>query len=876
MTAPRWTSAALLLTSLLATRAAWAAPTTPATPARPITPPSAPTPTRALDVDGDGRDDLVSASGEELRVALPTGVAVAPLPGVPELATLTARTLGPARLLAVEVARRRGRALWVATVRGAQLRELARLPLGPMGVDEEYRAGAELSARGLLRWQARLDITHCDGAPLRLFAEAWDPQAQRWVASPATDLPTQADGVAPVTAEAVGAPASVADLFRARTATSQQGAKRADALTLPSELYDGDLKTAWRAGPDATPRAVGPGEVLGFRARLATGRALRLRVVPGDASSAAALRAASRPAKLWIVGARQRYVATLPDPVADGRVGAAYIITLPQPIEGCLSVIVDSIYAGAGGDARLAIAELTVQTDLEDDGQGGTGALAAAVARGGGDGDRAARVLARRGAAAAQALLEELARADAVAARQRLARALAALSEPAIGAPLTAALRDGWMGAPDLDEAVAALARIAAHDGLADVVVSPSAALAARLAAAAALAAARSPRLTGLAGVGPRELRQRVIAALTTLSTPELLAAAERAPDAPAAGDLWRAAVRVAAPRAAERAALAEELARKLPRAADYERRYRLATGVAELAARDGDATRVDALLAHLATLPGPERAALRQAVAAVLARAPAAALVPALRGLAADGDAGVRLAITRGLTDAAADQRDLDARWPAAAIAALDASLTAALASDRWPELRRAAAESLGLRCHRAATATALRTSVDGDPDVDVRQDALVALVTCRAPGAGALLTRLWSDDRAPHALRERAVTLTVMLGDVNLAGALAQALARWRSEAFSEESALRLAMRAAEALGRLGGPLAAPALLDALGDSAYPEIVAAAATGLGALGAACPAAARARLQALTRSDERAVSLAAKRAVAQCGAPRP
>jgi len=56
-----------------------------------------------------------------------------------------------------------------------------------------------------------------------------------------------------------------------------------------------------------------------------------------------------------------------------------------------------------------------------------------------------------------------------------------------------------------------------------------------------------------------------------------------------------------------------------------------------------------------------------------------------------------------------------------------------------------------------------------------------------------------------------------------------------------------------------------------DALDDSAFPEIVQAAALGLGALGRGCPSAAKARLADLARSDEPS-AVAARRAAAQCG----
>jgi len=68
------------------------------------------------------------------------------------------------------------------------------------------------------------------------------------------------------------------------------------------------------------------------------------------------------------------------------------------------------------------------------------------------------------------------------------------------------------------------------------------------------------------------------------------------------------------------------------------------------------------------------------------------------------------------------------------------------------------------------------------------------------------------------------------------------------------------------------LAPPGAAESLVDALDESAFPEIVAAAATGLGLLGPACPASARGKLRALVHADDQQVQLAAQRAAAQCG----
>jgi hypothetical protein len=61
---------------------------------------------------------------------------------------------------------------------------------------------------------------------------------------------------------------------------------------------------------------------------------------------------------------------------------------------------------------------------------------------------------------------------------------------------------------------------------------------------------------------------------------------------------------------------------------------------------------------------------------------------------------------------------------------------------------------------------------------------------------------------------------------------------------------------------------------LLDALGDSAYPEIVAAAITGLAELGVSCTSPISAMLRKYVQSDDRMVVLAARQALSRCTRP--
>ena len=87
-----------------------------------------------------------------------------------------------------------------------------------------------------------------------------------------------------------------------------------------------------------------------------------------------------------------------------------------------------------------------------------------------------------------------------------------------------------------------------------------------------------------------------------------------------------------------------------------------------------------------------------------------------------------------------------------------------------------------------------------------------------------------------------------------------------------MTSAEALALAENAAYAIGRLAPPGAGDALLAAADDGSFPEIVAAAATGLGLMGPACPAKAQAKLRDLANSEDQQIQPAAVRAAAQCG----
>ncbi len=287
-----------------------------------------------------------------------------------------------------------------------------------------------------------------------------------------------------------------------------------------------------------------------------------------------------------------------------------------------------------------------------------------------------------------------------------------------------------------------------------------------------------------------------------------------------------------------------------------YELRYRLVAGLGAT----GGGAELRGLVAWLGRAgDGAHARALRRVAANALGVNDAADARQALAALAGDRDAGTRLAAVRALAEAGDDD-------------AADRAIATILAGDAWPELRRAAASALGVRCQRQAPRDALDAALERDADLAVRVDALTALVTCKADGIAARLLRLADDGKREPDLRDRAIALYGQLGPPGATAALLDRLDRWRGQAFSDESALRLAVRATTALGVLGDGKAASALLSAARDGAFPELQAAAATALGALGPACPGDAIPLLRSLAQSEQRSVSIAARGAMKRCG----
>jgi HEAT repeat protein len=293
----------------------------------------------------------------------------------------------------------------------------------------------------------------------------------------------------------------------------------------------------------------------------------------------------------------------------------------------------------------------------------------------------------------------------------------------------------------------------------------------------------------------------------------------------------------------------------RLQTATGYELLARLVTAAGPLA----DPAQLDALAAALGRLSAkaPETIALHRLAAAALADNPAVAARARLVDLLGAADPGVR----RAAADALGRRHD--------AGAGTDQALIARLRDDTWPGIRNLAAAALATRCDaNTAPAQALAAAVSADASGDVRRSALNALVTCRAPGVGALLLATASSRDQPAAVRQRAIILMAVLGDRDLAPGLVALFATLRERAWSDARALRLAAAAAVTMGRLGDPAAIPPLLAAARDPAFPELQAAAIIGLGEL---CPRQALPIFERARASTDRGVSMAARSASQRC-----
>ncbi|HEU4732663.1 MAG TPA: hypothetical protein VFT22_32430, partial [Kofleriaceae bacterium] len=362
---------------------------------------------------------------------------------------------------------------------GGVWHELVRFPIGGVGLDHDYGVDVDAAPDGIYRYQTRGDIRRCDGKPAYLFAEKFDGTRFRRSSALPSGVPDSAPALTAVRDTAAATPPL---LFQAHAASLESGVGDAGGLVIPRELDDGRLDTLWR---EELAASAGEGQFFTFEPRAADVRARQLRIVPGNPASSQTMRAFNRPRRIVVVAAHGAWRIELPD-AAGEPLGAAFAVDLPEPVAGCVTVILESTYGPPQG--TTAIAELEVFADGERGG-GGEALLARVVADGGAGAKTAAATLGKRGASGAAAIDGELSRTTDPGARRRLIGALAGNADPAAAPALVHAASAGWVRDQDLLDVIGALGALGQAQALHDLAINAALPAGARAAAIAQLPA---------------------------------------------------------------------------------------------------------------------------------------------------------------------------------------------------------------------------------------------------------------------------------------------------------------------------------------------------------------------------------------------------
>jgi hypothetical protein len=548
------------------------------------------------DIDGDGTEDRVELSAKgELTITTRHGSI-----------KLTPAVVGPMVSSAIVrgtptiVVHGRVEAVVYQLV-GTTWKLLTRTPIGA-GPDDEFFVDVAALPEGLFSYEERPGFGRCDNRPSLLFAKGFDGHKFGKVAR----IPTGIPDAAPVLQARRDDRSDIAApmLFMARAASHQIGSRDARSLAIPSELDDGKPATTWR---EELVLSAGEGQFFTYRARVAGAKATQVRLVTGT------MKDANRPQRLGIVTKKSAWHVDLPPSVAKDPPGSAYVVDVPEPIEDCVTIVLEATSGAAKGTTEIA--ELQVMAESELSG-GGEAALAKVVADGTDGVNAAIGALSRGGAAASAAIDAELGRVKDAASRRRLVQAAVAVADPSIGPILSRIAKQGDAQGADLLAVLRALTKLGLEQDLHDLAARRGLPLEARVAAAKGLQRSgdKAPDLLiDLAGDGPRQLRQIVIESLAEVEAPALVGAAISATKPATAGDIWRAATRRARLVQREQASTLAAMTAALATATDYELRYRLVDGIATL----GDAPALKSLATWLAALPADSATAAYKQVAA-------------------------------------------------------------------------------------------------------------------------------------------------------------------------------------------------------------------------------------------------------------------
>jgi HEAT repeat protein len=749
--------------------------------------------------------------------------------------------------------------LWIGEVGGRAPRVVFRGLVGPRDADGETALDYDVSADGVLEYQTASHVTRCDGAAVRLFPRAYDFDAGRFrpvVSANPPPAPETLVGRRGDPAMPQGRPVGTFH-FTAASTTAGAGSDARD-LTAPVAVDDGDPATAWAEGLGGDGR----GEFLTARAGAGGAVVRGLRIVPGDAASAASWHKRNRVRKLQLsLGAHddQRFDVELPDDAGGARFREPFWVALPHPVQtSCATVVITEVTPGTDAApprsyGETAISELSIFTEL--DGPGGAEHVVAEVARAADCAARVPAVLALGSAAVLPTAQAIMAAGGRSAQRECLVDALTRLEPEPKNPIVVEALVAAVPGASDKEERLVteALRRAAEPPvaALAGLLGSAAATVDDRARAARLLGALDDPRaaeaLLASAGLGSPPEREAVVLALAGargLDAGALLAAVEHGGPESRQADLLRVvpAVVKRAPDARARALAA--LQASLAPAQPFEVRGRAVIALGALG---------EGALPTLADVRGhADEPVLRHLAARELATVSGPASVAALRDALADADPRVRATAAEGL----GQERAVEA----------SPELIAGAKQEPWPFVRRAELEALGRLCG-APAADLLVRAVDRDV-AEVRRAALVGLARCHDPRARPLLLRVLGRRNEASTVRELSAALLGEMGDRAAAPAMAAALARQVSESEADLSVEGVAETTLRSLARLGGPEATAAAVKLGKDTRHPFQSSA----VEALGVLCdPGAGAATLRALAAGPPGALSLAAQNAEKRC-----
>jgi len=753
--------------------------------------------------------------------------------------------------------------LWIGEVGGRAPRVVFRGLVGPRDADGEAALDYEVGAEGVLEFQTASHVTRCDGAPVRLFPRAFDFDAGRFrpVVSP---LPPPAHealvGRRGDPAMPQGRPVA-AFHFTAASTTAGAGSDARD-LTAPVAVDDGDPATAWTEGLGGDGR----GEFLTARAGAGGAVVRGLRIVPGDAASAATFKRRNRVRKLQLsLGPRddQRFDVDLPDDSGGTRFREPFWVALPHPVKtSCATVVITEVTPGTDAApprsyGETAISELALFTEL--DGPGGAEQVVAEVARAGDCAARVPAVVALGAAAVLPTAQAIMAAGGHSAQRECLVDALTRLEPEPKNPIVVEALVAAVPGASEKEERQVRETLLRAAEppvaALAGLLGSAAATVDDRARAARLLGAFDDPRaaeaLLASAGLGSPPEREAVVLALAGargLDAGALLAAVERGGAESRQADLLRVVPAVIKRAPASRAGALAVLQSSLEPARPFEVRARAVMALGALGP--------DALPVLTSVRTGADEPVLRHLAARELATVGGAASVTALQNALADRDPRVRATAAEGL-----GQERAVAASPA---------LIAGAKQEPWPFVRRAELEALGRLCG-APAADLLVRAVDRDV-AEVRRAALVGLARCHDPRARALLLRVLGRRNEASTVRELAAALLGEMGDRSAAPAMAAALTRQVAESEADLSVEGVAETTLRSLAHLGGPDATAAAVTLAKDARHPFQT----TAVEALGMLCdPGAGAATLRELAAGPPGALALAAQNADKRCGSAR-